>query len=291
VVPREPLLSRLLPNKAVAFYLDFAYVSTMRSVITVPALGDNLMYVYPCGGGEAFVVDASDAAPLINALRRKRLNLHTILVTHHHRDHTAGVAALKKQTGCKVVGGDARIPQIDEVVDDGSLLSIGLARVKVVSTPGHTLTSLCYYLTPSRPNEAGIIFTGDTLFVAGCGRVIEGDASMTLESLRRLGDLPDNTLVYCGHDYTIEDYEFALTVEPGNPHIAQRLEQARQLGQTGDGQGRKCSEAPVASTIGQEKLTNPFLRVDSEEIKASLGMAGAAAVETFAELRRRKDVF
>jgi len=203
-----------------------------------------------------------------------------ILITHHHWDHTGGVAELKQKTGCRVVGGDKRrIRGLDQLVAGGEILPVGDAEVHVIATPGHTSTSVCYYVPPSGTNVSGVLWTGDTLFVGGCGRLFEGNARSMWKSLQKLASLPDDTLVYCGHDYTLENYEFALGIEPDNQAIRQRLNDIRQSGQT------------VPSTILQERTTNVFLRAGTPELKAALNMPEAKDFEVFAELRQRKDIF
>ena len=256
----------------------------MNPVITIPAFGDNFVYLYEYQQGDALAVDPSDSSPVLGILREQELGLTTILVTHHHWDHTAGVAKLKGKTGCEVVGGDARrISGIDRLVEDEQSLSIGEAQIQVIATPGHTGTSVCYYVQPSGDDGSGILWTGDTLFVGGCGRLLECRAQSMWDSLRKLACLPDDTLVYCGHDYTVENYEFALSIEPDNQAVRRRMAEVTQA--------QKAGGQTVPSTMLQERLTNPFLRADSPELKAALNMPQAQAVEVFAELRRRKDVF
>jgi hydroxyacylglutathione hydrolase len=138
-------------------------------------------------------------------------------------------------------------------------------------------------MEPSAGNENGILWTGDTLFVGGCGRLLECNAQTMWNSLQRLASLPDDTLVYCGHDYTLENYEFASGIEPGNRIVKERLEEVRNL--------RRQGEPTIPSSILLERTTNCFLRAGAPEMKAALGMQGAEAVEVFAELRRRKDIF
>ena len=260
------------------------YWQTMDSVITIPALGDNLIYLYRYDRSDALAVDPGDSSAVLTAMKEHGLTLKTILITHHHWDHTAGAAELKQKTGCTVIGGDkTRTPGIDQVVDDGQILMLGNAAIQVLATPGHTRTSVCYYVQPTSNNEGGILFTGDTLFVGGCGRLLECDAQSMWESLQRLASLPDETLVYCGHDYTLENYEFASSIEPNNPLVRQRLDEVKQT------QGR--GELMVPSTMLQEKTTNLFLQAGMPELKAALGMPQGRAVEVFAELRARKDVF
>jgi hydroxyacylglutathione hydrolase len=256
----------------------------MDSVITIPALGDNFIYLYRYNKSDSLAVDPSDGSLVLRILREKGLSLKMVLITHHHWDHVAGASDLKQQTGCKIIGADKqRIPALDSVVADGQILPVGDRKVRVVATPGHTRTSVCYYMEPSADNENGILWTGDTLFVGGCGRLLECDAKTMWGSLQKLASLPDDTLVYCGHDYTLENYEFAFGIEPNNQAVKERLEQVRRL--------LKQGKLTVPSNILLEKTTNCFLRAGTPELKAALGMQNAQAVEVFAELRRRKDFF
>ncbi|MGB2863970.1 MAG: hydroxyacylglutathione hydrolase [Sedimentisphaerales bacterium] len=256
----------------------------MDSIITIPALGDNFIYLCRYNKNDSFAVDPSDGSLVLRTLKEHGLNLKTILITHHHWDHVAGTVELKQKTGCKVIGADKRrIPGIDSVVEDGQILTLGGGKVRVIATPGHTSTSVCYYKEPSAGNKNGILWTGDTLFVGGCGRLLECNAQSMAESLQRLASLLDDTLVYCGHDYTLENYEFAFGIEPGNQAIKDRLDQVKQA--------QKQGELTVPSSILLERTTNCFLRAGTPELKAALGMPQAQAVEVFAELRRRKDVF
>jgi len=255
----------------------------MDPVITVPALGDNFIYLYRYDQRNAFAVDPGESSAVLGVLRRYGLNLTMILVTHHHWDHVAGVDELKKISACEVIGGDRRIRSIDHVVGDGQILEAGDVRIQVIATPGHTQAAVCYHLQPSKAGKNGILWTGDTLFIGGCGRLFECDARTMWDSLVKLTSLPDETVVYCGHDYTVENYEFALTIEPDNQALRKRLQETRQPQQAG---GRA---APP--TILQERTTNPFLRAASPELKAALNMHDANAVDVFAELRRRKDLF
>jgi len=182
----------------------------MDPVITVPALGDNFIYLYRYDQRNAFAVDPGESSAVLGVLRRYGLNLTMILVTHHHWDHVAGVDELKKISGCEVIGGDRRIRSIDHVVGDGQILEAGDVRIQVIATPGHTQAAVCYHLQPSKAGKNGILWTGDTLFIGGCGRLFECDARTMWDSLVKLTSLPDETVVYCGHDYTVENYEFPM---------------------------------------------------------------------------------
>ncbi len=256
----------------------------MESVVTIPACGDNFIYLYRYDKNNALAFDPCDSSAVLNSLNEHNMNLTTILITHHHWDHTGGVSDLKKKTGCEVIGPDKhRIPAIDRIVDDKQVLTIGNMEIHVIATPGHTNTSVCYYIPVSNKNENKVLWTGDTLFTGGCGRLLECNARTMFDSLLKLALLPDDTLVYCGHDYTLENYEFALTIEPDNKAVSQRLQEIKQTVRAGG--------FTVPSTILQEKATNIFLRSDTNEIKTALNMPNAAAVDVFAELRRQKDVF
>jgi hydroxyacylglutathione hydrolase len=252
----------------------------MENVITIPAFGDNLIYLYPYVGGDCLAVDPGGGAPVLRALEQHNLTLKTILITHHHGDHTGGIGDLKRKTGCRVIGADdRRIRGIDKLVADGQSVHVGDAEIQVIATPGHTSTSVCYYMPPSQSGTSGILWTGDTMFVGGCGRLFESDAQTMWNSLQRLASLPDDTLVYCGHDYTVENYEFALSIEPDNTAAEQRLREIQQTGRT------------VPSTMLQERTTSIFLRAGTTEVKAALDMPQAKDYEVFAELRQRKDIF
>jgi hydroxyacylglutathione hydrolase len=256
----------------------------MKQLITIPALGDNFIYLYQYDNSNALAVDPGDYSTVLNILIEHNLNLTTVLATHHHWDHTGGIAELKKRTGCKVIGSDKqRIPAIDSPVKDGQILTIGDTKIQVIATPGHTGTAVCYHLLPSNENDPGILWTGDTLFVGGCGRLLECNAQTMWDSLQKLAALPNQTHIYCGHDYTLENYEFANEIEPNNKAVKNRLNEMKQKQQHG--------ESTIPSTISQEKETNIFLRAATSEIKTALNMSQADDVRVFAELRRRKDVF
>jgi hydroxyacylglutathione hydrolase len=243
----------------------------MEPVITIPALGDNYIYLYRYSQKNAFVVDPGDARDVLKALEKYRLNLTDALGTHRHFDHTAGMEYLKKKTACKLI-----------FVEEAQIFHIGNVNIQIVATPGHTRDSVCYYVQPSE-KHSGVLFTGDTLFIGGCGRPIECDASIMWNSLQKIAALPDDTPVYPGHDYTEENYEFALTIEPNNEVVKKCLQEIKKW--------RKQGKPIVPSNIGQERATNVFLRADDPEIKSALDMPNATSAEVFAELRRRKNVF
>jgi len=230
----------------------------MEPVITIPTFSDNLIYLYRYDQNNVFAVDPSDASAVLDIINKHGLNLTEIFITHHHWDHVGGNSELKKAAGCKVIGPDKqRTPGIDHVVEDGEVVTIGNTKVEVIATPGHTRTSVCYYIGAAGNNENGILWTGDTLFTGGCGRVFECDAKTMLGSLLRLAALPDETRVYCGHNYTVENYEFALSLGPDNQKVKEHLEQIREA--------QKQGGQTVPTTILQERATNVFLRCDTEE--------------------------
>jgi hydroxyacylglutathione hydrolase len=180
---------------------------------------------------------------------------------------------LKKKTDCKALA-----PEKAEILNPDK---IGV-NIQVIATPGHTWDSVCYYVQPS-DKHSGVLFTGDTLFIGGCGRPIGCDASTMWDSLQKIAALPDDTLIYPGHDYTEENYEFALTIEPDNKVVAKYLQAVKEW--------QKQSKLTVPSNIGRERATNVFLRSDDPQIKAAINMNNATDSEVFAELRRRKNIF
>jgi hydroxyacylglutathione hydrolase len=255
----------------------------MTDVIAIKVPGTNFIYLHRCGPDRAFVVDPGHAPLVVEALQAYHVSLVAILVTHHHWDHVGGAADLQRKARCELIGvGPTLIPAPDRTVADGDLLNIGGVRIQVIATPGHTQDSVCYHI-PGRPGAHGIVYTGDTLFVGGCGRLLEGDAPTMWQSLQRLAALPDETLVYCGHDYALENYEFAVTIAPSHRHIRERLAEIQKTIEYG--------RLTVPSTIGQEKATNIFLQAGQPQIRAALGLPEARPEEVFSELRSRKDLF
>jgi hydroxyacylglutathione hydrolase len=231
--------------------------------------------------GATASIDAPEAAPVEAALKATGWTLTAILVTHHHADHTGGIAALKSKYKCRVVAPAkeaAKIPAVDETVREGDKVLLGNLAANVIEIPGHTLGHIAYWFHGDR-----LVFVGDTLFSIGCGRVIEGTPEMMWASLKKLRDLPNDTEVYCGHEYTAANIKFARTIEPDNLVLAAREAEAKREIE------RRLPTIPV--TIGDEKLANPFLRADHPEVAAGIGMAGKPAVEVFAEIRARKNKF
>jgi len=248
----------------------------------VPCLRDNYAYlVRDADESICAVVDPSEAAPVNAALGARGWHLTHILNTHHHPDHTGGNARLKREFGVQVVGPGKdreRIPALDVGVDETTPFALGSHQVRVLEIPAHTRAHIAFAF-----DADDAVFTGDTLFAMGCGRLFEGTPEMMWRSLSKLMTLPDCMRVYCGHEYTLNNGRFALTLEPANEDLAARMR---------DVENRRFEGAPtIPSTIGLEKKTNPFLRPDSPEIRRTLNMHRASDVEVFAEMRARKDVF
>jgi hydroxyacylglutathione hydrolase len=229
--------------------------------------------------GATASIDAPEAAAVDKALKDTGWNLTDILVTHHHNDHTAGVAELKRKHECRVIGPNSdKFKAVDETVGEGGSVKVGSLTARVLETPGHTLDHICYIF-----DSENIAFLADTLFSVGCGRVIEGTMAQMWHSLLKLRALPDDMTFHCGHEYTQANIKFALTIEPDNPDLKARAKEANAL--------RAAGKPTLPSTIGAEKKTNCFLRADVPSVAAAVGMTGQSADEVFAEIRTRKNKF
>ena len=257
------------------------------SVLTVPAFNDNYLWLIH-DGSHAAVVDPGDAGPIREALAAHNLSLTAILLTHHHADHIGGVASLLAEWPVPVYGPRKDgIAVVSQALDEGDRVQVaGLdLELEVLEVPGHTLGHIAYV---RRAPGADWLFCGDTLFAGGCGRLFEGTPAQMADSLAKLAALPDDTLVYCAHEYTVANLKFAQAVEPGNQGLALRMV---------DATARRGTRLPtVPSTIGLEKGTNPFLRYTEPGIVRSLVEAGrlapgATPVEAFTALREWKNVF
>ena len=231
--------------------------------------------------GATAAIDAPEAPPIEKALAATGWKLTDILVTHHHGDHTAGIAALKEKYRCRVIAPRneaSKIANIDETVGEGDSVTVGSLSAKVLETPGHTAGHISYFFPADK-----LAFVGDTLFSVGCGRVIECTPDMMWQSLLKIRNLPDDTRLYCGHEYTAANCRFALTVEPDNAALRRRAVAVTQL----IGQG----EPTIPTTLGEEKAVNPFLRADVPSVAAGVDLTGADAAKVFAAVRGRKDRF
>jgi hydroxyacylglutathione hydrolase len=247
-----------------------------------PCLQDNYAYlVHDPDSGLTATIDSPDAEAIGRALAERGWKLDYILNTHHHADHAGGNLALKASTGCTIVGARAdadRIPGLDILVSEGDSFMLGEHSARIIETPGHTRAHICYSFAADR-----VAFVGDTLFSMGCGRLFEGTPAQMWTSLQKIMQLPDETRIYCAHEYTQSNGRFALSMEPDNPALLARLREVAAL--------RAANQPTVPSTLGVEKATNPFLRPASPALRATLGLAAATDTEVFAETRKRKDQF
>lgn len=258
-------------------------------VIPVPCLTDNYAYLLVCDETrKVAVVNPSESGPLVRALAAAvpEHDVVAIACTHHHYDHVGGVVELAAHFHVADVFGAShdrgKIPGQTRFLEDGDAFEIGRIHVRVISVPGHTLGAIAYVARDGSPAE--VVFTGDTLFRGGCGRLFEGDPPMLHASLARLSALAPETLVYCGHEYTESNLRFAAHVEPSNEAVARALAAARTV---------RASGAPtVPGTIFEERATNPFLRTASREIRASVGLPeDAAEAVVLGAVRLAKDTF
>jgi len=254
----------------------------MLTITQIPVLTDNYIYlINDPVSGETAVIDPALAQPVLDVLEKKGWRLTYILNTHHHWDHVGGNLELKQKTGCKIIAAQAdrdRIPGIDRGVGEDDVISLGQHQARVISTPGHTRGHIVYHFA-----EDGALFCGDTLFVMGCGRLFEGTPEQMWNSLQKLKALPPSTRIYCTHEYTQTNGRFALSVEPDNRQLQEKMIEVKQL--------RAENKSTVPSTIEQEIATNPFFRADSISIQKTLGLESQSPVRVFTELRKRKDSF
>jgi hydroxyacylglutathione hydrolase len=231
-------------------------------------LSDNFgILIHDPDSGLTAAIDAPEEGPILEALERRGWTLSHIFITHHHHDHVGAIAPLAARFDVEVIGPEAekaKINGLTKTVKDGETFKFAGRKVEVIETPGHTLGHVCYHL-----REDKLLFAADTLFALGCGRVFEGTMAQMHASLQRLGELPDDTIVYFGHEYTLSNARYALTVEPENPALVARAEEIAEL--------REKNRFTAPTTIGLEKTTNPFLR--------------AKDAAEFAEIRKGKDNF
>jgi hydroxyacylglutathione hydrolase len=253
-------------------------------VIPIPQLSDNYAYlVIDPATGEAGIVDCAEVAPILDAVDREGVTLTAILPTHHHFDHVGGNEdLLAARPGLIVYGFDDRVPGLTDRVGHGDRVRVGSLEARVLSIPAHTTGHIAYYF-----EKEDAVFTGDTLFAGGCGRLFEGDAAMMIDSLQKLRELPEDTKVYFGHEYTVKNLDFALTLEPGN----QALREKRQWAATTTAGGGYTTPTSIAS----EKATNPFFRWESAELRRTLADRFPELpmddVSVFAKTRQLKDNF
>ena len=251
-------------------------------IITIPCLSDNYAYlIRDEGTGQVAVVDVPEAAPILNVLKDMGWQLDQILITHHHFDHIDGLEEVRTATGAKVYGATAdkhRLPSLDVALTEGDTFKLGNETCDVLDVSGHTIGHIAFLF-----KDANAVFSADSLMALGCGRVFEGDLPMMWGTMLKFKALADDVQVYSGHEYTMSNAKFALTIEPGNADLQARIK---------DIEDKRANDTPtVPASIGLEKATNPFLRADLANVKALLGMANATDAEAFGEIRTRKDRF
>ena len=243
-------------------------MASALEIVAVPAFADNYLWLaHDPGSGETAVVDPGDPAPILAEAERRGWRITKIINTHWHPDHTGGNLAIKEKTGATIIGpageGD-RIPGLEIALKEGDRISIGSHEAEVWEVPGHTLGHIAYVFRDDR-----VAFVGDTIFAMGCGRLFEGTADQMHHSLGRLAGLSDDFKLFCAHEYTLANAQFAAHAFPGNEAIGQRLAEVATA--------RQAGQPTVPTTVGAERVTNPFLLAES--------------VEQFADLRAEKDDF
>lgn len=258
-------------------------------IIPIPAFKDNYIWLIH-NGSQAIVVDPGDAKPVLETLKRLGLRLKSILITHHHSDHIDGVSTLLEAFSDVTVYA-SKLEQYafkHKPVSEPDVIELAELNIKfsVINVPGHTLGHVAYYIKRDAENHdenslKNLLFCGDTLFGAGCGRLFEGTAMQMFSSLQKLAALPLSTQVYCTHEYTLHNINFALTIEPDNHALTQRLTDTLRL--------RNSHQPSLPSTIGLELATNPFLRCNSPEIQASIQLKNASDLEVFSAIRELRN--
>lgn len=251
-------------------------------ILSIPVLNDNYVHLlHDADNGATACIDPAVAGPVIRAAKAKGWTISHLLITHPHGDHTDGVAEIVAEFGAEVYGSksdQARIPHCTHGVSQGDSIQVGGLTVAVFDVPGHTAHHVAYYAP-----DAAALFPGDTLFSLGCGRLFGGSATQMWDSLQKLRALPGNTKVYCAHEYTNANADFALSVDADNQDLIARADEVVKL--------REAGLPTVPSLLQSEVQCNPFLRCDQPSFQQSLGLSGQDAAEVFAELRRRKDHF
>lgn len=253
-----------------------------HEIVTLPCLEDN--YAFLIGNtatGEAAVVDVPDAAPINAAVAERGWRLTTVLLTHHHWDHVDGLDDLDGRAGLTVVGAKAdahRLPPLTRALVEGDEIDVVGAKVRILDVSGHTVGHIAFHIP-----ELDAVFTADSLMALGCGRLFEGTPAQMLDSLEKLAALPEDTIVYSGHEYTMTNARFALTIEPGNTALISRVNAIKEA--------RAAGMPTVPSSLKLERATNPFLRAHLPQIAEHLDMAGASKTDVFTEIRQRRNTF
>ena len=258
-------------------------IQQQLQIIPVPAFKDNYLWLIH-NGQHAIVVDPGDAMPVINTLKKLGLDLQTILITHHHQDHIGGVEQLQQTyPHVKVYAPkQEHYAFAHQPVSEPDTIDLGnwISPAKVLDVPGHTLGHIAYYIEQQQQQW---LFCGDTLFGAGCGRLFEGTPQQMMSSLQKICTLPATTQIYCTHEYTLTNINFARTLEPGNPALLQRYHDAQQQLASG--------KPTLPSTLALELNTNPFLRSDSLEIQVSLQLENPTQLQTFTKTRELRNSY
>ena len=257
-------------------------------IVRLPAFHDNYIFVLQHRpSGLAAVVDPGDGRVVLDYLRQENLQLTAILITHHHHDHVGGNRQLAAQfPKVKVYAsehdqGKGRIPCQTDVLKEGDRLNVLDRTAEIMFVPGHTQGHIIYYFPPTKPDGMGDLFCGDTLFAGGCGRLLEGNPTQMWRSLQRIRELPEQTRVWCAHEYTLKNLRFATSLNIDNTQLHQRFEKVKAL--------RPQKQPTVPSLLGIEKQTNPFLRCDQPEVQAAINHPDPQRV--FSKLRGKRDLF
>ena len=252
-------------------------------IVTIPCLSDNYAYLL-IADGKATVVDIPEAGPILAEIAERGVTVKDVMITHHHDDHTQGLDALLNglENRPRVIGAKAdrhRLPALNLAVEDGDTVTLGNgAEAQVIDVSGHTVGHVAFYVP-----AANTAFTADSLMALGCGRVFEGTMDQMWASLSKLAELPGSTVICSGHEYTLQNGRFALTIEPDNPKLQSRFDAVKTATEAGT--------PTVPSTLSEELETNPFLRAHLAEVKSLLNMSDRSDAEVFGEIRRRKDSF
>ena len=251
-------------------------------ITPIPCLTDNYAYIINDNNSKTVgVVDPSESVPITNFLKKKNLKLDYILNTHHHFDHIGGNIELKKKYDAKIIGfkGDKhRIPGIDITLENNERWTFGNSKIKILHIPGHTLGHICFFFEKEK-----IAFTGDTLFSLGCGRIFEGDYKQMLASLNKIKELPKDTKIYCGHEYTYKNAEFCMKYDGDNSNLKKRFEIIKKL--------RLNNLPTIPTTLEDELNSNIFLRCDQNDLKNKLNMKNYEDFKVFRKVRDLKDSF
>ncbi len=254
----------------------------MVNVVQIPLLIDNYSYIISDDSFKVTAcIDPGNSDEVLRYLEKNNLRLDYILNTHHHHDHVGGNLELKNKFNCKIVGNfhdKKRIPGIDIGLKDSEIFNVGGIQLKVIETPGHTVGHICYY-----SNENDLLFSGDTLFSLGCGRIFEGSYEQMAESILKLRSLPGKTKIYCGHEYTHSNAKFAFYLDNKNLKLKRKIQHIKNK--------REKSQSTIPSTIFEEIELNPFMKFDDKKYLDSIGIKNVSSTENFRKIRKMKDEF